>query len=90
MFSQGTLQETGIPTDVAIEGDGFFKVLMPGGGERFTRNGSFRIDANGLLVTADGFLVDGNITLPADAPLNGLRIGVDGTVSVREPHGFAK
>lgn len=81
VFSQGTLQETGIPTDVAIEGDGFFRIEMPGGGERFTRDGSFRVDANGLLVTADGFIVDGNITIPQDVSLGDVEIGIDGTVS---------
>jgi flagellar basal-body rod protein FlgG len=81
VFTQGTLQETGISTDVAIEGDGFFKILMPDGSERFTRNGSFRVDGNGLLVSSDGFLVDGNITIPADVPQSGIRIGIDGTVS---------
>ncbi len=81
VFTQGVLQETGIPTDVAIEGDGFFKVLTPNGDERFTRDGSLRIDGNGLLVTGDGFVVDGNITVPNDVPLANLRIGVDGTVS---------
>ena len=81
VFTQGTLQETGISTDVAIEGDGFFKVLMPGGAERFTRNGSFRVDANGLLVTSDGFIVDGNITVPNGVSLSNISIGVDGTVS---------
>ena len=81
VFAQGTLQETGISTDVAIEGDGFFKILMPGGAERFTRDGSFRVDGNGLLVTSDGFAVDGNITIPADVSLGDIQIGIDGTVS---------
>jgi flagellar basal-body rod protein FlgG len=81
VFAQGTVQETGVPTDVAIEGDGFFKVLTPGNAERFTRDGSFRLDANGLLVTSDGFIVDGNIAVPNDVSLTNLRIGIDGTVS---------
>ncbi|MGI9515708.1 MAG: flagellar basal-body rod protein FlgG [Pirellulaceae bacterium] len=81
VFTPGVMQETGISTDVAIEGDGFFKVLMPNGDERFTRDGSFRVDGNGLLVNSDGFIVDGNITIPADVSLTNLRIGIDGTVS---------
>jgi flagellar basal-body rod protein FlgG len=81
VFSQGVVQETGISTDMAIEGDGFFKILMPGGAERFTRDGSFRIDANGLLVNSDGFLVDGNITVPNDVSAGSISVGVDGTVS---------
>ena len=81
VFTQGNATETGIKTDVAIEGDGFFRVDMPNGDERFTRDGSFRIDNNGLLVTSDGFVVDGNITIPNNISANNLRIGVDGTVS---------
>jgi len=81
VFTQGNATETGIKTDVAIEGDGFFRVDMPNGDERFTRDGSFRIDNNGLLVTSDGFVVDGNISIPNNISANNLRIGVDGTVS---------
>ncbi|MCP4082390.1 MAG: flagellar basal-body rod protein FlgG [Planctomycetaceae bacterium] len=81
VFTPGNVQETGISTDVAIEGDGFFKIEMPSGDERFTRDGSFRIDNNGLLVTSEGFVVDGNITVPNNVSANNLRIGVDGTVS---------
>lgn len=81
VFSQGSAQETGISTDLAIEGDGFFKIAMPNGDERFTRDGSFRVDANGLLVTSDGYLLDGNITIPADVTVSNVRIGVDGTVT---------
>lgn len=81
VFSQGIVQETGIPTDVAIEGNGFFKITLPGGEERFTRDGSFRIDGQGNLVNSDGFFVDGNITVPNGVSINDIRIGIDGTVS---------
>jgi len=81
VFSQGSLQETGISTDLAIEGDGFFKVLMPNGDERFTRDGNLRVDGNGLLVTSDGYIVDGNIAVPNNVTVSNLAIGVDGTVS---------
>ncbi len=81
VYSQGVLQETGIPTDVAIEGDGFFKVLMPSGDERFTRDGNFRIDGNGNLVTSEGYIVDGNIAIPNDTSLASLQIGDDGIVT---------
>ena len=84
VFSPGILQETGIPSDVAIEGNGFFKIILPGGEERFTRDGSFRIDGEGNFVTSDGFLLDGNITIPNGVSINDLRIGIDGTVSATE------
>ncbi len=80
LFSQGPLEQTSNPTDVAIEGEGFFKVQMPGGEFRYTRDGSFRIDANGTLVTADGFLLADNITIDPNA--SSVSIGADGTVSV--------
>jgi len=53
-FSQGALKNTGGSADVAIEGKGFFEVLTPGG-VRYTRNGAFKMDGNGRLVTNDGF-----------------------------------
>ena len=80
LFSQGPLEQTSNQTDVAIEGEGFFKVQMPGGEFRYTRDGSFRIDANGTLVTADGFLLADNITIDPNA--SSVSIGADGTVSV--------
>ncbi len=82
VFSQGNIENTGITTDVAIEGDGFFKVLLPSDEERFTRDGSFRLDHNGLLVNGDGFIVDGGITIPDGVSTSGIAIGVDGSVSV--------
>jgi flagellar basal-body rod protein FlgG len=58
VFEQGALKETGNPFDVALDGDGFFTVQTPRG-ERYTRNGTFLIDNNGLLVTKDGLPVMG-------------------------------
>lgn len=55
-FSQGNLRETENPLDLAIEGEGFFQVMAPGG-TRLTRDGSFKMDANGNLVTSDGYQV---------------------------------
>ena len=66
VFSQGTEIETGIDTDMAIEGDGFFKVLLPNGDERYTRDGSFRLDNIGRFVNGDGLLLEGNITIPPE------------------------
>lgn len=58
IFVQGSLQETGNPTDLAISGDAFFEVLLPDGTKAYTRDGSFRIDADGYLVNADGRLTN--------------------------------
>jgi flagellar basal-body rod protein FlgG len=81
VFSPGVLEETGNVTDVAIEGDGFFKIQLPNGGERYTRDGAFRLDASRKLVTGDGYVLEGNITLPEGVALGTLTIAADGTVS---------
>jgi flagellar basal-body rod protein FlgG len=83
IHTQGNLQQTGNNKDVAIQGSGFFQVLMPDGSTSYTRAGSFQTDANGQLVTASGFAIQPAITIPADA--QSLTIGRDGTVSVTQP-----
>jgi len=83
IFTQGNLQQTGNAKDVAIQGQGFFQVLMPDGTTSYTRDGSFQTDANGQLVTSSGYPVQPAITIPADAQT--LTIGRDGTVSVTQP-----
>jgi flagellar basal-body rod protein FlgG len=80
---QGALQQTGNSLDVAINGRGFFQVLMPDGSTSYTRDGSFQIDSQGTLVTASGFAVQPNISIPSDALV--ITIGRDGTVSVTQP-----
>ncbi len=80
VFTTGTLENTGNPLDVAIEGDGFFQVTFPDGTLRYTRDGGLRLNANGNLVTTDGFLVSPAITVPNDT--QSISIGSDGTVSV--------
>jgi flagellar basal-body rod protein FlgG len=80
IFTQGNLQQTGNPLDVAIQGGGFFQVLMPDGTTAYTRDGSFRPDANGQLVTSSGFAVQPAITIPAGT--QSVTIGRDGVVSV--------
>lgn len=83
VFSQGTMTETGIATDAAVEGDGFFQVTRPDGTFAYTRAGSFRIDGStGNLVTGDGLLLADNLTIPDQTALNDITIGADGTVSV--------
>ncbi|HEX2653675.1 MAG TPA: flagellar basal-body rod protein FlgF [Xanthobacteraceae bacterium] len=81
-LSQGPLQRTGNPLDVAIDGDAFFAVQTPQG-ERYTRNGVFQIDATGQLVTSDGYVVLGDagpIVFQADD--HDISINAQGTVSV--------
>ena len=83
IHTQGNLQQTGNQLDVAIQGGGFFQVLMPDGTTGYTRDGSFQRDSQGQLVTASGFPVQPAITLPANATT--VTIGRDGVVSVTQP-----
>jgi flagellar basal-body rod protein FlgG len=82
-FTQGTLQQTSNPLDIAIQGDGFFQVTMPDGSSAYTRDGSFKRDSNGSIVTADGYFLSPQITIPANA--TGVQIGADGTVTALIP-----
>jgi flagellar basal-body rod protein FlgG len=80
-FTQGPLISTGVPLDVAIDGQGFFQVLRPDGSTAYTRNGTFQVGPNGQLRTADGFLVQPPITIPPGTTQ--INIATNGTVSVR-------
>lgn len=79
-FTQGALTQSGNTYDLAIQGNGFFQIQMPDGTTAYTRDGSFQVDANGQLVTNNGYLVQPGITIPADAQT--VTIAADGTVSV--------
>ena len=79
LFTQGNLTSTGNMLDMAIQGRGFFSVLMPDGSVGYTRDGSFQQDAQGQLVTANGYQLQPAITIPANTTT--LTIGMDGTVS---------
>jgi flagellar basal-body rod protein FlgG len=81
LYTAGTLEQTGNSTDMAIEGDGFFKILMPNGDFRYTRDGAFRINSNGNLATTDGFLLDPALNIPQDVNPTTISIGADGTVT---------
>jgi flagellar basal-body rod protein FlgG len=83
LFSQGSLQQTGNPLDVAIEGQGFLSVMRPTGEPAYTRAGSLKLDAEGRLVTSDGLPVEPPITVPTDA--TSVTIAADGTVSATRP-----
>jgi len=77
-FSQGTHVQTGNPLDLMISGRGMFQVLLPDGNLAYTRDGSFKQDATGRLVTASGYEVQPAITLPANA--ESISISVDGII----------
>lgn len=79
-FTQGIFKLTENPLDLVIEGEGFFQVTRPNGEINYTRDGSFRIDSSGQVVTANGFLLEPAITIPSDA--TEISVGIDGTVSV--------
>ncbi|GIW83046.1 MAG: flagellar basal body rod protein FlgG [Gemmatales bacterium] len=80
IFTQGPLENTGNALDIAIEGEGFFQVTAPDGSIRYTRDGSFRLNATGQIVNADGFLLEPALTVPTDTIA--ITIAPDGTVSV--------
>lgn len=69
-FSQGTLDKTGNPFDLAVEGDGFFKIQSSGGDISYTRNGAFTLNNNGELVTKDGDYVIDNKGKPIKIKTN--------------------
>lgn len=80
LFTQGNLVSTGNSLDSAVNGRGFYQVLMPDGTQAYSRDGTFQIDAQGQLVTSSGYVVQPAITIPASA--QSVTIGSDGTVSV--------
>jgi len=82
IHTQGNLQQTNNNLDVAIQGAGFFQVLMPDGTTAYTRDGSFQKDSQGLVVTSSGFPIQPAMTIPADA--TSITIARDGTVSVTQ------
>ncbi len=64
---QGTVNQTGRPYDLAVEGDGMFQIQRPDGSTAYTRDGSFTLSSTGALVTGNGYLVQPGITIPSDA-----------------------
>lgn len=80
-FTQGAIQQTGNPLDIAIEGHGFLPVTLPSGETAYTRNGALHMTAEGRLVNSDGYTIGGDITIPPDA--EAVTIGADGTVSAK-------
>ena len=83
LHTQGNLQNTGNSQDLAINGNGFFQVLMTDGTTAYTRDGSFQIDKNGQMVTSSGYPIEPAITIPDNAM--SVTVGKDGVVSVTQP-----
>jgi len=82
-FGQGTFRNTDNPLDLAIQGNGFFKVMLPDGKEAYTRAGTFNRDSEGRIVTVDGLLLAPGITI--DANLTDVSITQDGAVQAKSP-----
>ena len=81
--TQGSLNTTGNSLDMALDGDGYFQVTLPGGQLGYTRAGNFSRSAEGLLVTSEGYQVMPGITIPEGA--TSISVGTDGTVSASIP-----
>lgn len=78
VMTQGSLQTTDNPTDIGIQGEGFFRITMPDGTTGYTRDGAFKLDSNRRLVTTDGYPLADGITIDATAPSDS--IVISGTV----------
>lgn len=83
LFTQGNIQQTSNQLDMAIDGRGFFQILLPDGSEAYTRDGTFQMSEQGEMVTSGGFQLQPAISIPENAL--SVTIGGDGTVSVRLP-----
>jgi flagellar basal-body rod protein FlgG len=81
--TQGEIQSTGNPLDIAIQGAGFFQIELPNGQLGYTRAGSFHLDSQGNIVTPDGDALQPTITIPPNA--TNVSIGSDGTVTATIP-----
>ena len=83
IFTQGALQATGNTSDLAIEGEGFFRVLQYDGTFGYTRDGSFKIDSNGQLVNSNGYKLMPDVILPEGFIHDSLAISQDGRITVK-------
>ena len=83
VMTQGSLSPTGKDFDVAVRGEGFFKIQRPDGTYSYTRDGSFEMDAQGRMVTAQGYVVQPGITIPTNA--SSITINAQGQVSATIP-----
>jgi flagellar basal-body rod protein FlgG len=85
VFTQGALQNTDVATDMAIQGDGFFRIQLYDGSWAYTRNGNFKVDETGRLVTSNGYWVLPDIIMPENFLPNSITVSQDGRVSVVVP-----
>jgi flagellar basal-body rod protein FlgG len=85
VFSQGSLQQTEVPTDMAIMGEGFFKIQMYDGSMAYTRNGNFKVDSDGRMVNSNGYWLIPDIMMPELFLPETINVTKDGRVSVRVP-----
>ncbi len=83
MFQQGSLQSTENKLDIALEGEGFFKIQLYDGTFSYTRDGSFKIDSNRQVVNSNGYLLEPPLVLPENFIMNTLSISQDGRVNVK-------
>lgn len=83
LHTQGNIVQTDNPLDMALNGRGFFQVLLPDGTAAYTRDGSFQVDSQGSMVTAAGYSIQPAITIPDNAI--SITIGSDGVVSALTP-----
>jgi flagellar basal-body rod protein FlgG len=79
--AQGTVQETGNPLDLAIEGEGFFEVTRANGQQSLTRDGDFTVDSSGTIVNSEGSRLEPPIKLPTGVLASEVKIAPDGTVT---------
>lgn len=82
LYTEGSPQQTGNSLDMMIEGDGFFQIAMADGTTAYTRDGSFKTDSQGQIVTADGYPLQPNITIPTNSTIS---VSADGRVSATIP-----
>ncbi|GHV41073.1 flagellar basal body rod protein FlgG [Spirochaetia bacterium] len=85
IFSQGAPQATDVPTDVAIVGEGFFRIQTYDGSWAYTRNGSFKVDSDGRMVTSQGYWLLPDIIMPENFLPESIAISKDGRVTVKVP-----
>lgn len=83
LYTSGNLIQTGNSLDLVVEGNGFFQIQLPDGTTAYTRDGSFKMNQDGIIMTADGYPLTPSITVPTNYET--LSVGSDGTVSATVP-----
>jgi flagellar basal-body rod protein FlgG len=85
MFTQGALQQTDNISDLAIEGEGFFRIQLYDGSYAYTRDGAFKVDSDGRLVTSNGYWVLPDVVMPENFLPQTINVTQTGAVSVKVP-----